>query len=125
MKKIFVMIGIVFLLAGCVWAGDGITTFQKDTLIQFNDVNFTIPQGYGENMSAANVSTVSFVNDNSDTINITVGPAKLEGNHTMFGSRTGYLNQTNTSVTFSYFENNRYVSVSAANQSMLLKVLGE
>ena len=125
MKKLFPILIVFALLMGVSSASDGIIIFQKDAHVQFDDINFTIPEGFGERNSNGNMSDVSFVNEKNETIDIVVGPANFDGNYTMFGSRMGYLNQSNTSVTFSYFENNRYVSVSAPSQQILLKVLGD
>ena len=115
---------MVFLFSlSCIWAGENIKYYENDTLIQYDSVNFTIPCGYGQDNSTLNDTTIFFVNEKNETINITVGSKMIDGNYTMFGSHMGYLNQTNSTVAFSYNENDKNVTVFAINQQTLLKVL--
>ena len=123
MRKIILAFAVVFFMISCVSAGDEITYYETDTLIQYDSVNFTIPHGYGQLPSAQNETTIVFINEKNDTISITVGEKLSKGNYTMFGSLNGYLNKTNSTFTFSYVDSGKNVTVSAHSQPIILKVL--
>ncbi|MBR0270680.1 MAG: hypothetical protein IJQ68_01625 [Methanobrevibacter sp.] len=123
MKKIFLVLAVFLFSLSFIWAGENIKYYENDTLIEYDSVNFTIPHGYGQDNSTLNDTTIFFVNEKNETINITVGSKMIDGNYTMFGSHTGYLNQTNSTVSFSYVVEDKNVTVSALSQQTLLKVL--
>jgi len=123
MKKIIFIFVVMLISVSCIWAADKVIYYENDTLIQYDSLNFTIPHGYGPLNSSQNETTVVFINEKNESINITVGDKLAKGNHTMFGSHTGYLNKTNSTFTFSYVDSGKNVTVSARSQPIILKVL--
>ena len=123
MKRIILIIVVLAFAVSCVWASEKIEFYENDTLIEYDSVNFTIPHGFGQDKSIVNATTIFFINEKNETINITVGSAMVDGNYTMFGSHMGYLNQTNTTVAFSYVADGKNVTLRGSSQQLLLKVL--
>jgi hypothetical protein len=142
-KKIFAILGIfVIAMISCAYAAD-----STDNTITISDVNFTIPEGFTENVDEATVNESGYDDgynyvlnsktfEKDDTaINIVVADYEQDisndlikdmGKETTINNITGYNGDTGFIKLFAYVQDKKIVTITIINEkedNLLEKIL--
>ena len=111
---------------------DGVFAFKEVENYTLNGFNFTILSSYDVLME--NETHMAFEGDNN-TLNISVvdggnitrvnSTANVTASDTMLGSVEGYLVDRNGSYTFSFIENDKLITVSSKDMTLMMGVIGK
>lgn len=140
-KKIFAVLAIFAIaMVGCAYAADS----QDNTTVTISGLNFTVPEGFSEDVEEAVVNEsgsddqYTFVTnekmfENADDVflisvstfdqNITDDYIKDFGEETTIGNVTGYFEDLGFLALFSYIEDGQMVVITASDQSIIEQVL--
>lgn len=111
---------------------DGVFAFKEVENYTLNGFNFTILSNYDVLME--NETHMAFEGDNN-TLNISVvdggnitrvnSTDNVTASDTMLGSVEGYLVDRNGSYTFSFIENDKLITVSSKDMTLMMGVIGK
>ncbi len=111
---------------------DGVFAFKEVENYTLNGFNFTILSDYDVLME--NETHMAFEGDNN-TLNISVvdggnitrvnSTDNVTASDTMLGSVEGYLVDRNGSYTFSFIENDKLITVSSKDMTLMMGVIGK
>ncbi|WP_407393727.1 hypothetical protein [Methanobrevibacter sp.] len=142
-KKIFVLSILAIVMIGCAYAADSTDSLNNNT-VTISGINFTIPEGFTEDVDGAIVNESesyegynyvtngkSFENENHFLLmsvseyeqNITEDILEDVGDETTINNVTGRFDDMGFLALFSYIQDDKVVVITADDRSIIEEVL--